>query len=140
MTLHHLAGFYVPWSAALAASASEPVKVSAPVLQIAGLDLPLVQVVLAIAGVLLARPLAPRRKQERGWLQQLSVTAIMTIVAVAWAVEERPGALFTFVVAIGLGFSGYALIQTAGEQVEAMGRRVLASITAAIDSFGGKPK
>jgi hypothetical protein len=140
MTGPHLASFYVPWSAALAASTVEPVKIGETFVQVAGVSLPVVQTVLAIAGVLLARPLAPRRSGERGVLRQISVTLIMAIVAVAWAAQFVPGILFTFVVSIGLGFSGYALIETAGQQIQQLGKSVLASATAALETLGGKPK
>lgn len=141
MILPKLAGFYVPWSVALAASSAEPLQIGVPLtIELGGLSVPVVQSVLAIAGVLLARPLAPRRDGERRWLQQFSVTLIMTIAALAWVTESSPGVLFTFIVSIGLGFSGYALIETVGQQIEDLGKRLLASMTAAIQSFGGKPR
>lgn len=140
MTGGHLASFYVPWTAALAASAAEPVAVAPLVLPLGDVQVPVVQAVLAVAGVLLARPLAPRSAGERGWLRQISVTLIMAIVALAWVTESRPGVLFTFVVSIGLGFSGYALIAAIGDQVEGLGKRALRSMSAAIESFGRKPQ
>lgn len=137
MTGSDLASFYVPWSAALAASTAEPIAVGAPLLIAVGdVQLPVVQAALAIAGVLLARPLAPRSAAEQGWLRQISVTLIMAIVAVAWVIESRPGVLFTFVVAIGLGFSGHALIASIGQQIEGVAKRALRSMTAALNSFG----
>lgn len=141
MTPQHLASFYVPWSAALAASVTQSsAAIGASLVHVAGIDFPLVQTVLAIAGVLLARPLAPRRAHEQGWLRQISVTLIMMIVAITWAVEYQPAILFTFVVSIGLGFSGYALIEAAGEQVTGLARNILASAAAALENIGGKPK
>jgi hypothetical protein len=140
MSGYHLAGFYVPWSAALAASAAAPAAVQGAVVHVGGIDVPIVQSVLAAAGVLLARPLAPRRAPVLGVLQQISVTLIMIIVAVAGVLQETPGVLFTFVVSIGLGFSGYALIETAGQQVGAVAKAALASMLAALENIGGKTK
>ena len=137
----NLAGFYVPWSVALAASSAEPLPIGqALTLDLGDLQVPMVQATLAVAGVLLARPLAPRGENEQRLLQQISVTLIMMIVAVAWVTEGRPGVLFAFVVSIGLGFSGYALIAAIGQQIEDLFKRLLASMAAAITSFGAKPK
>lgn len=126
---HPIASFYVPWAAAVAGAVLDKPHAQITV-SVAGFDLPIIQIVLAIAGVLMSRPLAPRRAQERGLARQLLITAIMMIVAVTWVTESRPGALFTFVVAIGLGFSGYAL-------VEALGHEIQAAFTRTIGAIGG---
>ena len=42
----------------------------------------------------------------------------MLIVVLLWIVESRPSWLYAFVVSIGLGFSGYSLIELFGEQVK----------------------
>ena len=140
MTSAQFADFYVPWSGAMIVSAtSEPVLVSAPVVfAFGGLQLPLIQLVLAVAGVLLARPLAPRREGERGLLRQILVTVIMLVAAAAWVIESQPDMLFTFVVAIGLGYSGYALIELVGNELQATVKRLFATISDRITSFGSK--
>lgn len=114
-----LIGFYVPWTfAATAAAAEGPAPASGLVLvQLGGFSLPIVQMVLALAGVLMARPLAPRGVPPLGLAKQLLVTAIMLVLAMTWVIDSRPGVLFTFVVSIGLGFSGYSLIELAGEEL-----------------------
>lgn len=141
-TIHDLTHFYVPWLTALAASAlQEPAMPVAPLMiSFDGLDVPVLQLVLAVAGVLMARPLAPRRDPPLGFVRSLLVTAIMVIAAVVWVADARPGVLFTFVVAIGLGFSGYSLIELAGREIEAFIKRIFAAATAAIDSITGKSK
>lgn len=122
--------FYLPWLLALAAASREPLAPDAVlVLRFQGLELPALQLALAVAGVLMARPLAPRRNQERGVWRQLLITLIMLVVAVAWVTDSRPGVLFTFVVSIGLGFSGYALIELAGTEIETFIKRIFASAT-----------
>lgn len=140
-TAWHLSSFYGPWLLALAASsAGESGRLPRDlVVNIHGVDVPIVQLALAAAGVLMARPLAPRREQERGLLRQVLVTVIMMIVAASWALESRPGILFTFVVSIGLGFSGYALIELAGREIETVIKRIFAHVADTITSIGGGP-
>lgn len=140
MSVHSLPGFYVPWSAALAASTAEPVTIGAWVVRMYGVDVPVVQLVLAIAGVLMARPLARKKEAALPLTQFFLVTAIMLVIAVAWVLESPTGVLFTFVVAIGLGFSGYSLIETAGDQIAESIKRIITSATDALPSFKGKPK
>ena len=41
----------------------------------------------------------------------------MLILVELWIVESRPRWLFAFVIAIGLGFSGYSLIELLGDQM-----------------------
>ena len=85
-----------PWLTALAASAlQEPAMPVAPLMiSFDGLDVPVLQLVLAVAGVLMARPLAPRRDPPLGFVRSLLVTAIMVIAAVVWVADARPGVLF----------------------------------------------
>jgi hypothetical protein len=139
VSIQHLSHFYVPWSAALAASAAEPVPAAAWTLHWQGLDLPVLQLVLAIAGVLMARPLARKREAALPLAQFIIVTAIMLIVAVLWVATSPANVLFTFVVAIGLGFSGYSLIETAGDQMQDFVRRAIDQVTGAL-KIGGKGK
>ncbi len=124
-------GFYVPWLMAVAAANLEPVR-PPMIVQFEGLELPLLQVGLAILGVLVARPLAPRRRQERGMLRQVLVTIAMLVVAVLWVSESQPRALFTFVVALGLGFSGYALVEAAGDEIVAGFRSAIQKVFATL--------
>lgn len=138
MTVEHAGGFYLPWSAALAASAAVP-KSPTLVFHVAGVDLPVVQLVLAIAGVLLARPLARKREAALPFIQFAIVTLVMLVIAIVWVSEARPGLLFTFVVAIGLGFSGYSLIEAAGEQMQELIKRMIDRVADALN-FGGKEK
>jgi len=135
-----LAGFYLPWLLAAAASAHVPAGAEGMMVHFDGFEAPALQLVLAVAGVLMARPLAPRRTPPLGLFRQVLVTLIMLIAAAAWVADSRPGVLFTFVVAIGLGFSGYALIELAGREIEAFVKRVFAAATSALDGLSGKKK
>lgn len=140
MSSPSLAWFYAPWSAALAVSSKEPLVIgAATTLQFEGMELPLVQSVLAIAGVLMARPLARKKEAALPRSHFWIVTLVMLIVALAFVAESRPGVLFTFVVSLGLGFSGYSLIETAGESIADFVKRIIAQAGDAL-SFKGKPK
>lgn len=132
-----IASFYLPWLAAAAVAAQQPPEPH-PALTIAfhGMELPVLQLVLAAAGVLLSRPLAPRRNPPLGMLRQVLVTVIMLVIATTWAAESRPGMLFTFVVSIGLGFSGYALIEIAGQEIDDFVRRAFARATEMLNRIG----
>lgn len=130
VSIKQLAAFYGPWAmSVLAAAVGEPrlAAHAAPgmMLHVDSLAIPVLQAVLAVVGVLMARPLAPRREAEVGWLRFALVTAIMAIVAVIWVAQSRPGPLLTFVVSIGLGFSGYSLIEFAGREIEGMIKRLI---------------
>lgn len=129
-----MAAFYGPWAVSLfAAAAGEPQIMagqnSGLTIEVESLAIPVLQAGLAMAGVLLARPLAPRREMRVGPARFAVVTAIMLIVAVIWVAQSRPGPLLAFVVSIGLGFSGYSLIEFAGREIESMIKRLIGVAT-----------
>jgi hypothetical protein len=126
--LQQAGSFYLPWLAALAAAAGEAPDRAGLFVTFGTLDLPVIRIGLAVFGVVLARIIAPRGAQPPGLLLQVVVTLVLAIAAVAWVVETVPGFLFTFTVAIGLGYSGYTLIALAGERIEAAARRWLDAI------------
>lgn len=133
----HPVSFYVPWTAALAASATQPAATAgATMLHFEGMTIPVVQAVLAIAGVLIARPLAHKKESSLPLSHFLIVTVIMLVIALAWVAQSQPNVLFTFVVAVGLGFSGYSLIETAGDEIEAAVRKIIAAATDALTNIG----
>lgn len=116
------AKFLSVWLPSLAVSATVPPP--APhlgdlfVVDLGGVPVPIATAAIAAAGVLLARPFARRSEAELGWPLRLAVTAIMLILVLLWIVESRPGWLYAFVVAVGLGFTGYSLLELFGEQVK----------------------
>lgn len=128
-------GFYPPWFAALAVASGEPASAGATILRFEGIELPALQAVLAIAGVLMARPLARKKESTLPRSHFVIVTVIMLIAALAWVAQSRPGVLFAFVVAIGLGFSGYALVETAGNQIHEFFKRIFAVASDALGSI-----
>ncbi|MEQ1499157.1 MAG: hypothetical protein ABL914_10885 [Novosphingobium sp.] len=133
-----LARFYLPWLAAAAVAAEESAPSHALTVQFDGLSLPVLQLALALAGVLMARPLAPKRVPPLGWAKSLLVTVIMVLVAASWVIEARPGLLFAFVISIGLGFSGYALIELIGGQVQTFVKSVFEGAIGTLGKLTGK--
>ena len=71
-----------------------------------------------------------------GWGGFALVSLIMLIVVELWIVESRPGALFAFVVAIGLGFSGYSLIELVGAEIGSFIKRIIAIPTGKLSDPG----
>lgn len=135
----HFTSFYVPWAAALAVSAAEPAATAAvTVLRFEGMSFPAVQSVLAVAGVLMARPLARKNESTLPLWQFLLVSLIMLVLALIWVAEASPSVLFTFVVAIGLGFSGYAAVEAAGDQIQDFVKRIMSTVSGVLGSIGVK--
>lgn len=89
-----------------------------------GVPVPVVTCALGALGIALARPFARRSEAQLGWGLFALVTLIMLIAVQLWIVEARPGWLFVFVVAIGMGFSGYSLLELFGDQVKDFTREI----------------
>lgn len=104
-----------------------------------GLPVPIVTCILGAIGIVAARPFTVRTEGELGWKLRLLVGFIMLIVVELWIIESRPGWLFAFVVAIGLGFSGYSLLELFGEQVKEFVRGVFARARETIGKGPGVP-
>jgi hypothetical protein len=116
---------WVPALAVAAAVDPAPRLADAFALDLGGVVVPPVTCVLGLLGVVMARPLVRRQESTLGLPAFLLVSAILLIAVELWIVESRPGALFAFVMAIGAGFSGYTLIELAGDQVKDLLRRLL---------------
>lgn len=110
--------------------AARPVRSTADVaiVAIGGMDVPLLTAAFAVLGVILARPIAPRGKPPLSLAKNLSVTAILCLLVIAWVIDSRPGLLFAFIMSIGLGFSGLTIIELAGAQALDIARRVFSGI------------
>ena len=106
-------------------------------IDLAGLPVPIVTCILGAIGIIAARPFTVRAEADLGWKLRLLVSFIMLIVVQLWIIESRPGWLFAFVVAIGLGFSGFSLLELFGEQVKEFLRRAFASATSTIKGPDG---
>lgn len=127
--------FLLGWLPALAVSASldGPKPLGEMFLvPVAGLPIPVVTCALGVLGIALSRPFARRTEQQLQWPLRVAVTVIMLITVQLWIVESRPGWLFAFVVSIGMGFSGYSLIELFGEQVMDFTRNIFSKAKATI--------
>ncbi|QUM72198.1 hypothetical protein [Sphingopyxis granuli] len=124
-----LPSFYAAWTPAfLLSSAVSRASPSDLVIVSGGFEWPVVTLALAAIGVLAARPIAPKRNPPLGLAKNILVTVIMLVAALLWVLDSRPGLLFAFVVSIGLGFSGYALIELLGEEIAAYVKRAIAAL------------
>ncbi len=114
--------FLTGWVPAMAAVAVTPPPAPALgqmfLVDLGGVPVPVVTCLFAVLGIGLSRLLARRTEAKLGWGSFAAVTAIMLIVVLLWIVESRPSWLYAFVVSIGLGFSGYSLIELFGQQVK----------------------
>ena len=128
--------FLSGWLPALAVTAT--VEPPAPrlgdlfLVEFGGLPVPVVTCALGAMGILLSRPFARRSEADLGLPMKLLVSAIMLIAVELWIVESRPGWLFAFIVAIGMGFSGYSLLEVFGDQVKDFARDAFAKARATI--------
>lgn len=125
----NLAIFYATWTPALMlSSAAGRASPSDIVIAAGGFDWPVVTLAIAAIGVLAARPISPKRNPPLGLAKNILVTLIMLTAALLWVLDTRPGLLFAFVVSIGLGFSGYSLIELLGEEIGAYIKRAIGAL------------
>lgn len=103
---------------------------------VAGLPVPVVTCFLGALGIAASRPFTRLAEEDLGWQLRTLVTLIMLTVVQLWILESRPGWLFAFVVAIGLGFSGFSLLETFGDEVKQFLRR---AIEGAANTIGKGP-
>ncbi|KTE50973.1 MULTISPECIES: hypothetical protein [unclassified Sphingopyxis] len=121
--------FYAAWTPTLLFAGAVNKASPADVMIVAGgFEWPVVTLALAAIGVLAARPLAPKRNPPMGLAKNILVTVIMLVAALLWVLDSRPGLLFAFVVSIGLGFSGYTVIELLGEEIAAYIRRAIGAL------------
>lgn len=134
--------FLAGWLPALAISTAAPAdaEIVRWVISIEGQELPVITALLAAIGVLAARPLARAQEQKLPLWQFALVTAIMLIVVELWVLHSQPGWLFAFVMAIGLGFSGYSLIELLGDELKGVVKSAFALVRDRVGSLFGKSK
>ena len=114
---HFLLGWVPAVAASIVAPEIAPPLADTMLIVIGGVPIPAVTCVLGLLGVVMARPLARKSESALSWPMFALVTAIMLVLVELWIIESRPRWLFAFVVAIGLGFSGYSLIELLGDQM-----------------------
>ena len=113
--------------------ASEPFSIT-----IDGMTIPFVTCALGALGVAAARPLAASKETALSRSHQWLVSAIMLVITELWIIQSRPGWLFAFVVALGLGFAGYSLIELLGDQVKDLVRSAFTAAKGAIGRLTGQ--
>lgn len=101
-----------------------------------GLPVPVVTCLLGALGIVLSRPFAHISEYDLGWKLRLLVGVIMMVIVQLWIIETRPGWLFAFVVAIGLGFAGHSLLEQFAEQAGELLRRMFGKAADAIIGKG----
>lgn len=119
--------FMAIWPPAFAATAAtQPLHQAAPyTANLLGVSVPVVTAIVAVVGVLLARPLSPKGNPPLSIGRNLAVSAILALLALVWVIDSQPGLLFAMVVSIGLGFAGFSVIELIGAQVMASLRRAI---------------
>lgn len=126
--------FFAGWLPALAVSAALSAPTAEPfTVAFEGMSIPIVTCILGAVGVLAARPLARKSEATLPLWQSILVSAIMFIVVELWILQAHPGWLFAFVVAIGLGFTGFSMIELLGEELKGL---VRSGFAAAKDRVG----
>ena len=124
-----IGAFYAAWVPTIVFASAAPKASPAEIMISAGgFEWPVVTLALAAVGVLAARPIAPKRNPPLGLGKNILVTLIMLVAALLWVLDSRPGLLFAFVVSIGLGFSGYTLIELLGEEIGAYIKRAISAL------------
>ncbi len=130
--------FLTGWLPALAVAVTvEPPRIGRWIIVLGGFPVPIVASALALLGVLAARPLAARRETELGRARFWLVSAIMMLAVELWVLEAQPGWLFTFVVAIGVGFSGYSLIELLSDETTGLVKSSFAAARTRIGALLG---
>lgn len=124
-----LVGFYAAWTPTLlVASSASKASPADVVIAAGGFEWPVVTLAIAAVGVLAARPIAPKRTPPLSLAKNILVSLIMLVAALLWVIDSRPGMLFAFVVSIGLGFSGYTLIELLGAEIAEYIKRAIAAL------------
>lgn len=141
----HLTTFYTAWASAMATV--RLVGVEAPPhlgeairLEVGGYGFPLITGLFAIAAVIagsvLGKGVAGAGSAPIGVGKRVLVAVVMTMIALIWIDMDRPALLYAFVISLGLGYSGIALIALAGEEITAFVKRIFAGVTGALGNFG----
>ena len=128
--------FLPAWStAAVAAGVQNAQPSTQAIMHVAwlGLDVPVVSAILAVLGVVLARPIAPKGPAPLTVWQTFCVYALTALLLLAWVIERRPGFLFAFVMSIGLSFSILSVLEAIGDQA----REFFSRLSAVFNPRGG---
>jgi len=87
------------------------------IVQIFGESVPLMAMGLSLAGVVLARFIAPPAKRVLSRVQTWALTLLLCVIDFAAVVTLQPGSGMAVVYGVGLGFSGMLTIEFFGRRV-----------------------
>lgn len=92
----------------------------------------------AILGVMLIRPMAPAGSPPLSRGKRLALGLALTIGAAIYAVERLESYLPSFVIAVGIGFSGQSIVELIGREALDIVRERIAGVRAAIGALFSK--
>jgi hypothetical protein len=87
------------------------------VITILGESIPLMAMGLSIAGLILARLVAPPPKLPMSRHRAVALTALLCVIDAAAVITMQPGAGMAVATGVGLGFSGMLAVQFFGDRV-----------------------
>lgn len=87
------------------------------VVQLLGYDIPVVSAAFGMIGVVLALALAPPPKRRLGRGQTWALRILLVLLTLTLVVYDQKSPLVSLGWAIGLGFSGYTVIELLGAMV-----------------------
>lgn len=90
------------------------------VVTVLGEQIPLMAMALSIAGLVLARLVAPPPKLPMARPRALALTALLCVIDIAAVVTLQPGPGTAVAAGVGLGFSGMLAVQFFGDRVKAV--------------------
>ena len=93
---------------------------------------------VAILGVMLIRPMAPAGSPPLSKGKRLALGMALTIGAAIYAVERLESYLPSFVIAVGIGFSGQSIVELIGREALNIARERIASVRAAVGTLFSK--
>lgn len=106
------------------------------VVTVLGVDVPVFALALSVAGLLLARAIAPPPLRKLNRKQELALTCLLVIILFLIVTGQLPmlkgeplGAGMAVIWGIGLGFSGLLVIEFFGERAVAMLRVIFGKET-----------
>jgi hypothetical protein len=103
----------------------DPVIVAAPaigpaVVTLFGEQIPLMAMALSLAGLVLARMVAPQPRVAISRIRGVALTVLLCVIDFAAVITLQPGAGMAVAAGVGLGFSGMLAVQFFGDRIKAV--------------------
>ncbi|AHE55549.1 hypothetical protein [Sphingomonas sanxanigenens] len=101
---------------------ADPVIVAAPaigpaVVTLFGEQIPLMALSLSLAGLVLARMVAPQPRVATTRARGVALTVLLCVIDFAAVITLQPGAGMAVAAGVGLGFSGMLAVQFFGDRI-----------------------